>query len=249
MNERFVGEHKHQAASSEMGEWIAALNRYCLAITSSKWDAEDLVQETCLRALPVLTGLQGHANPTAFLLRTAKNLSIDLSRRKKLAGGVLDRGELSHQLDDSSGIEYVMNLLVQHLSPLQCSVFLLRELFGFKGSEIAAALKTSQGAVKAALFRARTAIGQLKSAMLEEDRMDQVASDVQESLLLAYITAIRQSNPHALVLLALTQSELIDSVQAIGSVIQIANHPSRKRIHASRSTSTPVQSTALQVAA
>ncbi len=170
MNERFVRE-KQQDVNSEIGEWLAALNRYCLSITSSKWDAEDLVQETCLRAMPVLTGLQGHANPTALLLRTAKNLSIDQFRRKQLAKGILDRGEVSHQQEDSSGIEHVISMLVQHLSPLQCSVFLLRELYGFKGTEIAAALKTSNGAVKAALFRARTAIGQIKAAMLREDRL------------------------------------------------------------------------------
>jgi RNA polymerase sigma factor (sigma-70 family) len=237
LNERFVREKQQQDVNSEIGEWLAALNRYCQSITNSKWDAEDLVQETCLRAIPILTGLQGHANPTALLLRMAKNLSIDQFRRKQLAKGILDRGEvISHQQEDSSGIEYVINMLVQHLSPLQCSVFLLRELYGYKGTEIAAALKTSKGAVKAALFRARTAIDQIKAAMLRDDRLGDRESGTDESLLLAYITAVRQSNPHALVLLALSQSELIDPVQAIGRAIQITNLPNKKRIHASQST-------------
>ncbi|MFC5650903.1 RNA polymerase sigma factor [Paenibacillus solisilvae] len=238
MNKSFVGEHMEQAVSNEIGEWLSALNRYCLAITGSKWDAEDLVQETCLRALPVLTGLQKHANPTALLLRTAKNLSIDHSRRKKSQADGLDKCELlqKHEHEDSSGMEQVLSLLVQYLSPLQCSIFLLRELYGYRASEVAAALRSTEGAVKAALFRARTAMSQIKRDMLKEDRVEHAPSELQQRLLLAYMTAIRQINPQAIVLLAMSQSDQVDPVQAIATIIQMPNLPRKKKLHASQSS-------------
>ncbi|MBB3070068.1 RNA polymerase sigma-70 factor (ECF subfamily) [Paenibacillus baekrokdamisoli] len=225
-----------QNTAGEFGEWLAALNRYCYGITRSKWDAEDLIQETCLKALPILTGLQQHANPTAFLLRTAKNLSVDHARRKQLALERTGNEKLFFQPhEDSFDLEHVMSLLVHHLSPLQCSVFLLREFYGFKASEVAIALDTTQGAVKAALHRARTAVEQLKEGILTLESAPSHSAE-QASLLQAYTLAIRQSNPDALVLLALAQSEGVDAVQVIGRAIQSTTNQNKRGIKASQSS-------------
>src|SRR5438874_7762772 len=61
-----------------------ALYGYCRRLTGNVWDAEDLVQDTLLRAF----GQWGVTypevrNPRAYLLRTATNVWIDVLRRRE----------------------------------------------------------------------------------------------------------------------------------------------------------------------
>jgi RNA polymerase sigma-70 factor (ECF subfamily) len=58
------------------------LHRYCLSLTGSSWDADDLAQDAWVRTIEALKRF-GHANPEALLLRVAKNSWIDQSRRNK----------------------------------------------------------------------------------------------------------------------------------------------------------------------
>ncbi|MFC4808405.1 RNA polymerase sigma factor [Paenibacillus sp. GCM10023250] len=203
------------------------LYRYCLSLTRSAWDAEDLVQETCLRALPVMNGSVAHPNPTAYLLRTAKNIAVDQSRRKKRAERALaamQRSEaaLSRFYGDSAELTAMLGLLLGHLSPLQRTVFLLKELFGFKNGEVAAKLSTSEGAVKAALHRARIAVEKLKlgARFRDPDQPSAPAADVDESLLSAYVNAVRHGDPQALVVLANAEAQIIDPVEAVSRLSQ-----------------------------
>ena len=63
-----------------------ALHGYCRRLTGILWDAEDLVQDTLLRAFGHL-GFVNHTirNPRAYLLRTATNVWIDELRRRERA--------------------------------------------------------------------------------------------------------------------------------------------------------------------
>lgn len=197
------------------------LYRYCLSLTQSTWDAEDLVQETCLRALPVMNGKVEHPNPAAYLLRVAKNISVDNLRRQQLARRTLERNEavLTQLYGDSHEMEYAVKLLLAHLSPLQRTVFLLKELFGYKGAEVAAKLSTSEGAVKAALHRARLALARLKQRERGGTAYESSSENsVSDSMLYAYVNAIRSADPHALIVLANAEEQLIDPVQAIGQL-------------------------------
>jgi RNA polymerase sigma-70 factor (ECF subfamily) len=107
------------------------VNRYCLSLTGSSWDAEDLAQDTWLKAIETLKIL-GHTNPEAFLLRIAKNTWIDQSRRKTVLDRILKRERPKVTLPDNGPfeIETAFQALMKHLSPLQRTVFLLRDVFG-----------------------------------------------------------------------------------------------------------------------
>lgn len=196
------------------------LYRYCLSLTRSTWDAEDIVQETCLRALPVMNGKVDHPNPTAYLLRIAKNISVDHMRRKQLASRALERNEavLTRLYGDSHEMEYAVRLLLAHLSPLQRTVFLLKELFGYKGGEVAIKLSKSEGAVKAALHRARSALALLKQREMGGAPQVGDENSVSDSMLHAYVNAIRSADPRALIVLANAEEQLIDPVQAVGQL-------------------------------
>src|SRR5215468_2234476 len=61
------------------------LHRYCRALTGSVWDAEDLVQDTLLRAFAKLGEFANPIdNPKAYLFRIASNLWVDRFRRTQL---------------------------------------------------------------------------------------------------------------------------------------------------------------------
>lgn len=129
--------------------------RYCLSITGSNWDAEDLVQDTWVKAWSMLKE-NNHANPEALMMRIAKNTWIDRTRRNKVFTRIIQQ-EAPLAWTDNSWVELetAFQSLVNHLSPLQRTVFLLRDVMGYSIEETATMLKTSAGAIKAALHRAR----------------------------------------------------------------------------------------------
>ena len=59
------------------------LHAYCRRLTRDLWDAEDLVQESLLKAFGLLGRIDSPIrNPRAYLLRIATNLWIDTLRRR-----------------------------------------------------------------------------------------------------------------------------------------------------------------------
>lgn len=138
----------------------ATLNRYCLSLTGSSWDAEDLAQDTWVKVLGILN-ISENPNSEALLLRIAKNTWIDVTRRKALYSRLLEQTQ--PEKTAAADIvpletEIAFQALLKYLSPLQRSVFLMRDVLGYSAMETAELLKTTEGAVKAALHRARQAL-------------------------------------------------------------------------------------------
>jgi RNA polymerase sigma-70 factor (ECF subfamily) len=134
-----------------------ALHGYCRRLTGNLWDAEDLVQDTLLRAFATLGSVQHEiANPRGYLLRVASNLWIDVARRRELEAREGARAAPENaaaprasELHDAAGA------LLQRLAPQERAALVLKEAFELSLEEIAATLNTSIGAVKAALHRGR----------------------------------------------------------------------------------------------
>ncbi|MNV60332.1 ECF RNA polymerase sigma factor SigJ [compost metagenome] len=162
----------YSASSMEDTEVLklnSALQRYCLSLTRSPWEADDLVQDAWLKALAPIRA--GHANPEALLLRTARNAWLDRMRRQAVLLRKLpllaQQQDLEAQQDAPSDAglmeEAAFRTLARELSPLQRSVFLLRDVLDYSASETAELLGTSEGAAKAALHRARRALLSLRA--------------------------------------------------------------------------------------
>ncbi|MFF2885477.1 RNA polymerase sigma factor [Paenibacillus sp. NPDC057967] len=149
-----------------------SLYRYCLVLTGSEWDAADLSQTTWNKAIRRLQE-QGHDNPEAFLLRTAKNSWIDDCRRKaafkELLGGMVHTYRQDVPMPKSQNSDLAMQALFRHLSPIQRTVFVLREALGYSIAETAGWLDTTEGAVKAALYRARQSLGAVREEIEREE--------------------------------------------------------------------------------
>ncbi|WP_124726797.1 RNA polymerase sigma factor [Staphylospora marina] len=193
----------------------AVLNRYCLAVTGSDWDAEDLAQDTWLKATGTLR--RGHANPEAFLLRIAKNTWIDQVRRKAVLARILNRERPKEALPDhgSFEIEWMFQALMKHLSPLQRTVFLLRDVFGYSSAETAEWLDTTEGAVKAALRRARRSLAAVRDE-LEKGTLPIPEKEHVKAFLRAVATAYQEGEVARLVELVLRDEA--DPAMVIGVV-------------------------------
>jgi len=67
--------------AAAVAEHLDGLYRYALLLTGSPVDAEDLVQDTVVRALERATQFRGDASLRTWLHRIAHNLAVDRSRR------------------------------------------------------------------------------------------------------------------------------------------------------------------------
>src|SRR5271156_3636538 len=70
----------------------AGLHRYCRRMAGNVWEAEDLMQETLLRAFATIgrRDLQQIGNPRAYLFRVATNLWIDQAGRQRADSADVD---------------------------------------------------------------------------------------------------------------------------------------------------------------
>lgn len=136
------------------------LYRYCRHLTRSPWDAEDLVQDTLARALVTLgTMLRPEIdNPRAWLFRVATNLYIDRARRAREEPH--DLPETPAAFSDERAKREAAGTLIAKLSPQERAAVVLKDAFDLELGEIAAALGTSVGAVKAALHRGRSKLAE-----------------------------------------------------------------------------------------
>jgi RNA polymerase sigma factor (sigma-70 family) len=135
-----------------------ALWRYCRRLTGSIWDAEDLLQETLTRAFARLAGFWQPIDARPYLFRIASNTWIDTLRRHQPQ--LMD--ELPEETDHHDPGEALgaMEALIHLLPPRQRVILLLIDVFDFTALEVAAMLSLTEGAVRAALHRARTTLRQ-----------------------------------------------------------------------------------------
>jgi RNA polymerase sigma-70 factor (ECF subfamily) len=205
-----------QEDNANLEHMQSVVYRYCLSLTGSKWDAEDLAQDTWLKAIDTLQS-SGHTNPEAFLLRIARNTWIDRARRNSTLVRILERIQPKLTLPDNGNLEIEMafHSLMKHLSPLQRTVFLLRDVCGFSIEEAAEALNTTAGAIKAALHRARHSLEAVK-AELEKGELLFPEEEGLRALLQVIAAAYQAGDIAALIELSL-QGEIAPAA-AIGLV-------------------------------
>ncbi|MDQ3162725.1 MAG: sigma-70 family RNA polymerase sigma factor [Actinomycetota bacterium] len=127
-------------------------------------DAEDVAQETFLRAFHRLGQYRGESPFRSWLLRIAHNTALDtLARQRPSAADVESEevGDLPHphktpaeQLEDDELRERLL-LKLREVQPTHRAVLVLRDLEGLSYEEIAQVTDAPLGSVKGRLFRAR----------------------------------------------------------------------------------------------
>ncbi|KUI24296.1 RNA polymerase subunit sigma-70 [Mycobacterium sp. IS-1742] len=187
---------------------------HCYRMTGSLHDAEDLVQETYLRAWKSYKGFQGKSSVRTWLYRIATNTSLtalDGRSRRPLPTGLGapssdpvddiheraevpwlqplpdDAGDPSSIVGSRESVRLAFIAALQHLSPRQRAVLVLREVLQWKAAEVADALGTSTAAVNSLLQRARAQLDAIGPS--EDDVLRPPDSPEAQDLLTRYIAA------------------------------------------------------------
>jgi RNA polymerase sigma factor (sigma-70 family) len=137
------------------------LYRYCRSIAGDPDDAADALQSTMASALAAIAARDAAAPVRAWLFRIAHNESISLVRRRRVAAPLDADALVGSDVEADAERRRALAQLVADLGELsdrQRGALMMRELSGLGHAEIAAALATSEGAVKQAIFEARSAL-------------------------------------------------------------------------------------------
>src|SRR4051812_29095502 len=192
---------------------------HCYRMSGSVHEAEDLVQETFLRAWKASADFEGRSSVRTWLYRIATNVCLTnlegrprrplpagLGTADQLAGDAL---ELDHEIPwlepvpdaavvvaERDTIRLAFVAALQHLPPRQRAVLILRDVLRWSAAEVADALETTAAAVNSALQRAH--------AVLADKRPDpnSVCDDLspeQQMLLDRYVDAFWRKDIDAIV--------------------------------------------------
>ncbi|MEU8419626.1 RNA polymerase subunit sigma-70 [Micromonospora sp. NPDC048835] len=168
------------------------LQLHCYRMLANYEDAQDMTQETFLRAWRRRESFKGNATLRTWLYRIATNACLDFLRKRndrtlvtaELPGADPGSGsELRHlqpypdrmlpedpqeSVVARETIELAFIVAVQHLPPRQRAVFILRDVLGWPASTVADALELTVASVTSALQRARVTMRE----RLPERRLD-----------------------------------------------------------------------------
>ncbi|WP_433002084.1 RNA polymerase subunit sigma-70 [Kribbella sp. CA-294648] len=151
------------------------LRVHCYRMLANYEDAQDLTQETFLRAWNKRESFKGHAALRTWLYRIATNACLDFLDKRN------DRTPIPAELPDAGSevlylqpypdrmlpedpqdsvvaretIELAFIVAVQHLPPRQRAVLILRDVLGWPAAKAADALDLTVASVTSALQRAR----------------------------------------------------------------------------------------------
>lgn len=170
---------------------MSALKSYCRSLTQKHWDADDLVQETLLKAFNSWKR-QPRELSKAFFIRIASNTWIDQYRKRSVAiEGNQDIQELKCETDeDRDDRHHILQEVMKTLTPKQRTAILLIEGLGLSAGETAEVMEESVGAVKATLHRARK-----KLINFEKETV----SDSDDDSMMPYIDALNEGSPEHIV--------------------------------------------------
>jgi RNA polymerase sigma-70 factor (ECF subfamily) len=172
-----------QAKFAELAmEHMASLYTAALRMTRNPADAEDLVQETYLKAYRYYDKFEEGTNFKAWLFKIMKNTFINNYRKRQQAPALSDFAEIEESFENQVNedaarpmknpeeelLENVLDEDVQKaldkLPPDYRMVVILADLEGFSYKEIAEILEVPVGTVMSRLYRGRRL---LEAAMLE----------------------------------------------------------------------------------
>jgi RNA polymerase sigma-70 factor (ECF subfamily) len=150
-------------------EYLGALYNYAMILTRNQAEAEDLVQETYLRAIPAMQRLRADSNIKSWLFRILRNIWLNQLRKLKTdpqlvhidadgtsADEPIDSGKHSYDAYVSKLEIKQVRAAIEQLPTEFREIILLREFEELSYQEIAALLDCPAGTVMSRLARARS---------------------------------------------------------------------------------------------
>ena len=180
---------QEQLFNEELLPHADALYNFAYHLTYNQTEAEDLVQETFLKAYRFIKGYEKGTNAKAWLFKILKNIFINDYRKKTKQPNRVDYEEFKVH-DESEDARYVgtvdmrqevyQNMLNDEVSgavnqlPVDFkTIILLCDVEGFTYEEIAKIIDIPIGTVRSRLFRARNMLkSQLKKYAIKRGYKD-----------------------------------------------------------------------------
>jgi RNA polymerase sigma-70 factor (ECF subfamily) len=136
------------------------VRRYVVMVLRNRSDAEDIVQQTFLKALRALRAGVSPERPRQWLVAIAHNECRMHFRQASRRPSEVELDVVVDQasIDDGAPSADEIREALAHLAPNQRAALVMRELEDRSYAEIAAALEVSESAVETLLFRARRAL-------------------------------------------------------------------------------------------
>jgi RNA polymerase sigma-70 factor (ECF subfamily) len=209
-------------------EFVQATDRYrrelmahCYRMLGSVHDAEDLLQETYLRAWRSYHGFEGRSSMRTWLYRIATNAclnALESKARRPLPTGLgnpssdpadplvesnevpwlepvpdsfFNGGDPASVITSRESVRLALIAALQHLPPKQRATLVLREVLQMPAAEVADVMETSVPAVNSSLQRARA---QLDAAGLSEQDVVEPIGPQQRALLDSWVAALEAKN-------------------------------------------------------
>jgi len=207
------------------------LHKYCARMTGSVIDGEDVLQTALFKAFEALSNNPTIENPEAWLFKIAHNSAMDFFRSRT------KHEELKQAMlmADSQPTDPEPKILTDDLKqlnvlpPLQRSVLLLRELFGYSAEEVAHILETSVSAVKSALHRGRESLKKATHTAVENLTPKLSSEDVNRLKKYAELFNLREFDLLRNMLTEEVKLDLVDKSRRTGKQ-KVGNYFSNYRL-------------------
>jgi RNA polymerase sigma-70 factor, ECF subfamily len=175
----FFRANRSTTEADMLSEHIDGLYSYALTLSRNRVDAEDLVQETYVRAIPAVRRLRKKSNIRSWMFTILRNIWLNQVRQPRvavpMAGTDIDQflpefrapnAKDPHSLLLSSLDQDRVRQAISRLPIESREIILLREFEELSYQEIAGVLKCPIGTVMSRLGRARSKLRALLSATL-----------------------------------------------------------------------------------
>jgi RNA polymerase sigma-70 factor (ECF subfamily) len=216
---------KQESFESLIEPFRTELLAYCYRMIGSAHDAEDLVQETYLRAWRARDQYdETRSSLRTWLYRIATNAcltALEVRGRRPLPSGLvaesdpreplvrgenvswlqplpdslLDAGDPARAAVDRSSLRLAFAAALQHLSAWQRGALILRDVLSFSASEAAEILGTTTVSVNSSLQRARTRVRELG---VRQERLSEPSATEQRAWVERYMKAFEHADVEGL---------------------------------------------------
>lgn len=148
--------------------YSAQIHRYVFRLVGNQELADDITQETFLKAFQSIRKIARDSNVSAWLYRIASNACFDVLRRRKLITWmpILEESDKTAEFTEEDFTPQVLESQVvrrtlTQMPPGLAVCLVLRTVEGFSCEEIAEILKIPKGTVFSRLARARESFTQI----------------------------------------------------------------------------------------
>jgi RNA polymerase sigma-70 factor (ECF subfamily) len=161
-------------------EHLDGLYSYAMVLSRNHAEAEDLVQETYVRAIQALGRLRADSNMKSWLFTILRNIWFNQLRKRRnapqmveidaeggVANSIAEPSKNSHDLYMSKMEAEQVRAAIQELTVESREIILLREYEDLSYQEIASVLNCPVGTVMSRLGRARAKLRALLSGTLK----------------------------------------------------------------------------------